>query len=95
MPAITVIVVIQVVVALGLLNVWLIRPNSPTAYRGGQAQSLKEEFRAYGLPEFVFYLVGALKVGSALCLIAGIWVPAMFASLLSLPEEPRASVRHR
>lgn len=65
--------ILQVVVALGLLNVWLVRAGSATSYRGGDARSLKEEFAAYGLPDFFFYLVGALKIGSAVMLIAGIW----------------------
>lgn len=65
--------ILQIVVALGLLNVWLLRPGRRTAYRGGEASSLKEEFAAYGLPDFLFYLVGALKIGAAIALIAGIW----------------------
>lgn len=73
-PELSILTVLQAVVGLGLLNVWLLRPGSTTAYRGGQAATLKEEFRAYGLPGFMFYLVGALKVGSGLILIAGIWV---------------------
>jgi uncharacterized membrane protein YphA (DoxX/SURF4 family) len=36
---------------------------------------MREEFAAYGLPPFAMYLVGALKVGAALCLIAGVWWP--------------------
>ena len=68
---------LQVVVALGLLNVWLVRARSATAYRGGSAQSLKEEFATYGLPEWTFYVVGALKIGSAVLLLAGIWYPAL------------------
>ena len=66
--------ILQVVVALGLLNVWLVRAGSATSYRGGDARSLKEEFAAYGLPDFFFYLVGGLKIGSAVMLIAGIWL---------------------
>lgn len=69
--------VLQVVIALGLLNVWLVRARSATAYRGGDAKSLQEEFAAYGLPPFFFYLVGALKVGSAILLVAGIWYPSL------------------
>ena len=65
--------ILQIVVALGLLNVWLLRPGRDTAYRGRDARSLKEEFGVYGLPDFLFYLVGALKVGAAIALIAGIW----------------------
>ena len=65
---------LQVSVALGLLNVWLVRAKASTAYRGGSAQSLKEEFATYGLPDWTFYVVGILKVGSALLLLLGIWV---------------------
>lgn len=73
MPAFSISTILQVVVALGLLNVWLLRPGRPTDYRGGDARSLKEEFAAYGLPEFLFYLVGALKIGAAIALLAGLW----------------------
>ena len=68
---------LQVIVALGLLIVWLVRARASTAYRGGSAQSLKEEFATYGLPEWSFYVVGALKIGSALLLLVGIWVPGL------------------
>ena len=69
--------ILQVAVALGLLNVWLVRAQNSTAYRGGSAQSLKEEFATYGLPDWTYYAVGVLKVGSAIALIIGIWVPAL------------------
>lgn len=77
MPSFSISTVLQVVVALGLLNVWLVRVRSATSYRGGKAESLKDEFVEYGLPPFMFYVVGALKVGSALLLIAGIWDPRL------------------
>ena len=67
--------VLQIIVGLGLLNVWLLRAKSSTAYRGGTATSLKEEFQAYGLPEAAFYVVGALKITAGVILIAGVWVP--------------------
>ena len=69
--------ILQAVLALGLLNVWLLRANSETSYRGGQAKSLKDEFDAYGLPIWMFYLVGALKLGVAAALLIGIWVPVV------------------
>ena len=69
--------ILQVIVGLGLLNVWLVRARTATAYRGGSAQSLKDEFATYGLPDWTFYAVGALKVGSAVLLIAGIWIPQL------------------
>ncbi|CAN1544537.1 MAG TPA: hypothetical protein DEP24_12310 [Mycobacterium sp.] len=74
---------LQIIVALGLLNVWLVRAKASTAYRGGSAQSLKEEFATYGLPDWTFYVVGILKVGSALLLLLGIWVKS--PDLVRLP----------
>ena len=65
---------LQVIVGLGLLNVWLVRGRSATSYRGGAAQTLQDEFAAYGLPGFAFYVVGALKIGAAIVLIAGVWI---------------------
>lgn len=66
--------VLQLVVGLGLLNVWIVRSGRATAYRGGTATSLREEFAVYGLPAFAFPVVGVLKVGSALVLIADVWI---------------------
>lgn len=71
--------IVQVIVALGLLNVWLLRFNKPTHYRGGDAHSMPEEFAAYGLPKWMMWAVGGGKVLCALCLLAGIWVPALVA----------------
>ncbi len=72
-----IIYILQIAVALGLLNVWLLRFNQRTAYRGGNANSMQEEFAAYGLPAWFVYLIGALKIGSALALIVGIWFPVL------------------
>jgi hypothetical protein len=73
----TLVLLLQIIVALGLLNVWLLRFNKATAYRGGQATTMREEFAAYGLPVWFCYLVGFLKVGSALALLAGIFLPEL------------------
>lgn len=77
MPELSISSILQVVVALGLLNVWLLRRGSATPYRGGDARSLREEFAAYGLPEAVFYVVGALKIGSAIALLVGLWIESL------------------
>ncbi|MEQ9105009.1 MAG: DoxX family protein [Rhodothermales bacterium] len=79
MPEFNVSSILQIVVALGLLNVWLVRSGTATEYRGGDARSLKAEFAAYGLPDIAFYIVGLLKVGSAVALIAGLWMPELVA----------------
>lgn len=70
----TVLDILQIAVALSLLNVWLLRFGRSTPYRGGNAGSMREEFAAYGLPAWSTYAVGILKVGAALCLIAGLWL---------------------
>ena len=77
MPLITVSSLLQILIGLGLLNVWLLRSGSPTAYRGGNSTSLKEEFDAYGLPDAAFYIVGFLKVGASVALLAGLWLPQL------------------
>jgi hypothetical protein len=69
--------VLQVIVALGLLNVWLIRARKSTPYRGGESETIKEEFATYDLPSYMMYLVGGLKILIALAMIAGIWVDAL------------------
>lgn len=72
-----IIVVAQVVVALAILNVWLLRAKKATAWRGGEATNMREEFAVYGLPEWLMRIVGVLKISFAALLIAGIWVPAL------------------
>jgi hypothetical protein len=70
-------IVLQLIVGLGILNVWLLRPGQPTPFRGGQAKTLREEFAAYGLPYWFMILVGVLKVGLALTLLAALWLHPM------------------
>jgi membrane-associated phospholipid phosphatase len=71
------ILILQLILMLGLLNVWLVRFNKATPYRGGAAKSMREEFATYGLPAWATNVVGILKVGSALCLGAGFWFPSL------------------
>ncbi|MDI1318809.1 MAG: DoxX family protein [bacterium] len=66
-------ILLQLTVALGILNVWLLRSGRATPYRGGAAKTLREEFAAYGLPFWFMCLVGVLKVGLALALLAALW----------------------
>lgn len=72
----TAVIVVQVALALVILNVWLLRVNRATGYRGGAAQNMKEEFAVYGLPPAMFYVVGALKLACAVALLVGVWAPA-------------------
>ena len=69
-----VISILQIAVAACLLNVWLLRFQRRTPYRGGDARSMREEFAVYGLPGWFRYVIRILKIGSAVCLIAGLWL---------------------
>jgi DoxX-like family len=70
-------IVLQIIVGLGLLNVWLLRCGKKTPYRGGGAENLRDEFEAYGLPVWFMWVIGVLKIGVAASLLAGIWLPAL------------------
>ncbi len=73
----TVRIALQLIVALGILNVWILRAGRKTPYRGGDACTIREEFGTYGLPSWIMYLVGVLKVGLALTLLVAIWIPGL------------------
>ena len=66
---------LKVAIFVTILNVWFIRFNKPTPYRGGGAKSMKEEFEVYGISNNVMYLIGALKVLLATALLLSIWYP--------------------
>jgi hypothetical protein len=67
----------QIVIALGIFNVWVLRYNKSTSYRGGSAKNMREEFAAYGLPFWFMCVIGGLKILLAIALIVGIWVPSL------------------
>ena len=70
-------IALKLVVSLGILNVWVLRRDKRTAYRGQAAQTLREEFAVYGLSTFVYGLVGICKVSLALALLVSLWVPGI------------------
>ena len=51
----------QLIIALGILNVWLLRFNKAMVYRGGGAKNMKQEFATYGLPVWFMWFVGDLN----------------------------------
>lgn len=69
--------ILQIVIAISLINVWIFRFGRATKYRGGESHNMKEEFSVYGLPTWFMYIVGFLKV-----LIALIMFVSVFASRL-------------
>jgi hypothetical protein len=52
---------LQILIALGLINVWVFRFARATEYRGAGAKNMKEEFAVYGLPSWFLYVVGLSK----------------------------------
>lgn len=66
--------VIQTVIGLGILNVWLLRYRKPTAWRGGNAKNMREEFQVYGLPIWFMEVIRFFKILLAALLIAGVWL---------------------
>ena len=70
---------LQIVAGLGIFNVWFLRFGQDTVYRGGNASNMREEFVVYGLPTVALYIVGLLKIMSAIGLIAGIFLPLLIA----------------
>ena len=67
----------QLTIALGILNVWLLRFNKATVYRGGAAKNMTEEFATYGLPVWFMWFVGGVKVLLALSLLVSFWRPEL------------------
>ena len=66
--------ILQIIAALGIFNVWFLRFGQNTEYRGGKASNMNEEFVVYGLPTVAVYIIGFLKVVSAIGLLAGIFL---------------------
>lgn len=72
-----VIIGLKVIVSLSILNVWLIQPKKSTKWRGGNAKTIIEEFKVYGLSKSFCYFIGFLKVSLALILLASIQFEAL------------------
>lgn len=70
-------ILLQVLVALAIVNVWILRKDKSTPWRGGDAEDMKEEFNNYGLSYRTMLIIGALKVSFAILLLVGIWVQPM------------------
>ena len=64
--------ILSLIVGLTVINVWLFRSDKSTSYRGGDANSLMEEFVVYGLGDY-FLTIGIIKVGLAVLLILSLY----------------------
>jgi len=66
-------IVAQIVIALSIYNVWFLRFNKPTMFRGKNAKNMKQEFISYGLPGWFTWIIGFIKVSLATMLVLGIF----------------------
>lgn len=69
--------IVQIIVGLGILNVWLFRRDKATSFRGGATTSMLEEFKYYGLSQNMMMLVGFMKVTLALVVLGGLYLPTL------------------
>ena len=67
----------QIAIALSIYNVWFFRFNKPTRYRGKNAETMKDEFISYGLPDYFVWLIGFSKVTLATLLLIGIYINSL------------------
>jgi uncharacterized membrane protein YphA (DoxX/SURF4 family) len=67
----------QMLIALSVLNIWVLRAKRASSWRGGSARSLREEFEVYGLPGWFMTTTGVVKVTFAAVLLAGLWRPEL------------------
>lgn len=69
----TLVLILKLIIALGIINVWIFRFNKSTEWRGGKAESMNDEFKSYGLPIWFVPVIGFLKIGLAAILVYSIW----------------------
>ena len=65
-------IALKIIVGVSILNVWLLRKNKETKWRGGNAVNIVEEFQVYGFSKQFCYFIGFLKVSLAIILLASI-----------------------
>ena len=74
-----IIIAIKIITAIGIFNVWMLRYNKLTEYRGGNAKSLKEEFETYGLKSWFMYIIGTIKI-----VISILFIVSCFSEYLNM-----------
>ena len=67
-----IIIALKIIVGISIINVWLIQPNKPSKWRGGDATSIIEEFNVYGLSKTFYNIIFVVKVGLAVLLLVSI-----------------------
>lgn len=86
----------QIVIAIAMFDVWLFRYDKPQRARGGDAKTMAEEFRVYGLPGWFLHAIRALKLTAGVLMIVGIWYGqlALLAGVLLIALMAGAIVMH-
>jgi hypothetical protein len=67
-----IIIALKIIVGISIINVWLIQPNKPSKWRGGNATTITEEFNVYGLSNTFYKIIFVIKVGLAILLLISI-----------------------
>lgn len=66
---------VQIFIAIAMFDVWLFRYDRPQRARGGNARTMVEEFRVYGLPDWLRNVVRVLKLSAGTLMVVGLWSP--------------------
>ena len=67
-----IIIALKIIIGITIINVWLIQPNKPSKWRGGDATTITEEFNVYGLSNTFYKIIFVIKVGLAILLLISI-----------------------
>ena len=67
-----IIIALKIIIGISIINVWLIQPNKPSKWRGGDATTITEEFNVYGLSNTFYKIIFVIKVGLAILLLISI-----------------------
>ena len=82
-----IVVCLQIIVALIILNVWFVRANKKTKFRGTTSRTLSEEFENYGLSKRAFLITRIIKPTLAITMLVAIYFP-----ILAKPSAAAMSV---
>ena len=74
-------ILLQVIIALGIINVWVLRRDRPTNYRPEGASNISEEFSHYGFSDAFRWMIGTTKLTLAGLLVLGtVYAPLAVAA---------------
>ena len=75
--------ILQLIIGISILFVWLVRSHTPSNFRVGRANNLKEEVLEVGLPIIFYDIIKVVKPMFAFFLIVGLfYTPMTFPSMI-------------